>query len=267
MKLIHVRHFWGLNGTLESNIDLAKADGYAAIETGIGLGEPAKVKDLLRATEMKFVAAIFTGGATVDEHLASFRRDVAAAAKFEPLLISVHSGRDSFTFAESVRFYREVVKIEKDLPVKVAHETHRGRVFFNPWITRDVLAEVPELQLCCDLSHWVCVCERLLDDVGPIIDLAAKHCLHIHARVGYEEGPQVPDPSASEYRRQLETHEGWWRKMLAARAAAGHQATTITPEFGPPGYLHTLPHTNVPVADLRTVCNWMKKRLSETLAT
>jgi len=266
MQLIHVRHFWGLNGSFEANLELAKSDGYAAIETGTNVGGPAKIKDLLRASDMKFVAALSTSGNSVEEHLQSFRRLVADAVAFEPMHLSVHSGSDWFSHEESIRFYREVAKIEKDLPVQVAHETHRGRSFYNPWITRDVLAEVPEIQLCCDLSHWVCVCERMLEDCGSIIDVVAKHCLHIHARVGYEEGPQVPDPSAPEYRRHLEAHEGWWRKMIAARAAAGHSTTTITPEFGPPSYLHTLPHTNVPVADLRTVCNWMKNRLTQSLA-
>ena len=76
-----------------------------------------------------------------------------------------------------------------------------------------------------------------------------------------------PDPSAPEYLKHVETHEAWWRKMLAARAAAGQKETTITPEFGPPGYLHTLPHTNVPVADLRKVCNWMRDRVAKTLRT
>ena len=42
--------------------------------------------------------------------------------------------------------------------------------------------------------------------------------------------------------------------------ARGMQVSTLTPEFGPPPYLHTLPHTNVPVADLADVCDWMSVR-------
>ena len=33
---------------------------------------------------------------------------------------------------------------------------------------------------------------------------------------------------------------------------------TIEPEHGPAPYLHTLPHTNVPVADLWAVNDWIK---------
>lgn len=31
----------------------------------------------------------------------------------------------------------------------------------------------------------------------------------------------------------------------------------MTPEFGPDGYLHTLPFTNAPVADLWEINTWM----------
>ena len=36
----------------------------------------------------------------------------------------------------------------------VHHETHRGRYFFHPRPTRDMLALYPDLTLTADLSHW-----------------------------------------------------------------------------------------------------------------
>jgi hypothetical protein len=43
----------------------------------------------------------------------------------------------------------------------------------------------------------------------------------------------------------------------------GLAESTLTPEFGPPPYLPTLPHTYVPVADLANVCDWMARRQTE----
>jgi hypothetical protein len=37
-------------------------------------------------------------------------------------------------------------------------------------------------------------------------------------------------------------------------------ASTLTPEYGPPAYLHTLPHTAMPVADLWAICHWQAQR-------
>jgi hypothetical protein len=142
----------------------------------------------------------------------------------------------------------------------VAHETHRGRALYNPWITRRLLRHFAPLRLCCDFSHWVCVCERLVDTEIDILRECAARCIHLHARVGYEEGPQVPDPRAPEYQRHLEAHERWWQLIWEAQAAAGHLRSTLTPEYGPPDYLHTLPYSKMPVANLWEVCDWQAQR-------
>jgi hypothetical protein len=39
--------------------------------------------------------------------------------------------------------------------------------------------------------------------------------------------------------------------------ARGYRTTTLTPEFGRDGYLHHLPFTDVPVADLSQLNEWM----------
>jgi len=58
---------------------------------------------------------------------------------------------------------------------------------------------VPELLLCADLSHFVVVTETHPADwkLTEAIDALADRVIHIHARVGYEEGPQVNDPRVS----------------------------------------------------------------------
>ena len=45
---------------------------------------------------------------------------------------------------------------------------------------------------------------------------------------------------------------------LHATPQDGRETMTIEPEHGPAPYLHTLPHTNVPVADLWAVNDWIK---------
>ncbi|RAN84018.1 xylose isomerase, partial [Bacillus sp. SRB_28] len=45
-----------------------------------------------------------------------------------------------------------------------------------------------------------------------------------------------------------------------------YQQTTLTPEFGPDGYLHHLPFTNVPVADLWSLNAWMAEHEQQHFA-
>lgn len=92
-----------------------------------------------------------------------------------------------------------------------------------------------------------------------------QRAIHIHGRVGYAQGPQVPHPSAPEYEQELTAFETWWKRICALRAEEGASFMTITPEFGPPGYMHTLPYVNQPVVDLWGVNFWMTERLRKTL--
>ena len=205
----------------------------------------------------------FTSGDSVAAHVESFELQRNRALELGATQLTAHGGLDRWSLGESESFYKAVLEIEKVHPLPVAHETHRGRILFNPWVTRALLEKFESLRLCCDLSHWVCVAERVNWDEsdGAILKLCSDRCIHIHARVGYPEGPQVPDPSAAEYATDLAAHELWWQAIWKSQRSRGMNFSTVTPEFGPPGYLHTLPHTNVPVADLAKVVDWMSQRL------
>lgn len=264
MQLLLARHLWGMNGTHEELFPRIKAQGYTIIENGLpNLETRSYFKDLLQLHELNYIPQIFTNGNSVEEHIASFRQQLTQAAWFQPTKINCHGGADVWSLEQSIHFYTEALKIEEEIGVPVAHETHRGRIFFYPGITAQLLERFENLKLCCDLSHWVCVGERLLDDQLEVVRLSARHCIHIHARVGYEEGPQVPDPRAPEYLSYVEAHERWWNIIWDEQEKQGMEESTLTPEFGPPGYLHTLPYTQAPVADLEAICNWQAQREQE----
>jgi hypothetical protein len=267
MKLILFRHLWGVDATWEQVFPQFKKAGYQGIESKLPLSaERRQFRSLLAAYGFDYVPQIFTAGRTVAEHIESFREQVADAMTMQPRFINSHSGRDAFSENDSERFFAAAFKIETEAGVKVVHETHRGRILFNPWVTSRLLKRFDVLKLCCDFSHWVCVCERLLDDEMAIIRQCAARCHHLHTRVGYEQGPQVPDPRAPEYQRHLAAHERWWRIVWRAQKKKGDKFSTLTPEFGPPFYLHTLPFTNTPVTDLREVCDWQAKRQAANFA-
>jgi hypothetical protein len=261
MQLMLFRHLWGVEEPWEEAFPRIKAAGYHGIEAGPPRPEDeARWQDLLAAYEFAYIADFSTIGEGVQAHLDSFAAILERAKKLRPLLANVHSGRDSWRQAERETFCAGALAAERALEMPICHETHRGRMFNTPWATADLLQAFPDLRLSCDYSHWVCVAERLLPDAGPILELSARHCLHIHARVGYEEGPQVPDPRAPEYAAHLAAHESWWDLVWEAQAARGMQVSTLTPEFGPPPYQHTLPYSGERVGNLNEICDWQAAR-------
>ncbi|MCK5442661.1 MAG: sugar phosphate isomerase/epimerase, partial [Maribacter sp.] len=88
---------------------------------------------------------------------------------------------------------------------------------------------------------------------------------HIHARVGFAEGPQVNDPEAPEWQKALNRHLDIWEKVIRKKWTESNRPFTITSEFGPPNYMPTLPYTRLPVADQWKANVFIMKALKERM--
>jgi hypothetical protein len=120
----------------------------------------------------------------------------------------------------------------------------------------------PDLKLTLDISHWCNVHESLLEDQSENVEAALNRTGHIHARIGHQEGPQVNDPRAPEWKQAFDTHLAWWDNVVAQKAKRNETVTILT-EFGPPTYMQTLPYTFTPVSDQWAINVYMMKFLKQ----
>jgi hypothetical protein len=260
MKLIKCKSLWGMEGTLNQQFELIAKAGYCGVEAPLPAPENQnEFQELLERYQLSYIAQIFAA------HHEEFEEQAERASGFRPLLLNSHSAKDDMPYEQQLDFFQRAIKVEKRLGIPAGHETHRGRAMFTPWNTTRLLADLKELKITADFSHWVCVCESLLENHAEHIDSAISRTIHIHTRVGYTQGPQVPDPRAPEYQEELKAHTAWWRKIIHARTSDKSDFMTFTPEYGPPGYLHTLPYTRQPVADIWDVCLWMGRYVEEEI--
>jgi sugar phosphate isomerase/epimerase len=264
---MQVKYFISVWGWVDSPADYdqydqklaqAKAAGYDGIEAGPPEIDPAAWTELLDKHGLLYLGMIFpfTGEA--------FREQYDAILPYRPMMLCVHSGRDRMSFEDGCKYLDTALKVEADGDIPVAHELHRGRMFCNPWQTVPYVERFENLKFCADFSHFVNVCESLLDDhVGDLIEPIIQRSIHIHGRVGHEEGPQVPDPRAPEWLKYVEVHEAWWDRIHAARKADGAKVLPFDPEFGGDPYLPRLPYTKTPMVDLWDVRLWMMNRTKQ----
>jgi sugar phosphate isomerase/epimerase len=257
MKLSIYKSLWGMSGTLGEQFLMIATAGFDGVESAIiEISDRPEFKALLREYNLDYIPLIYTEG----DHLVNFRELVERAAEFEPKKIIAHAGRDLWTYEEQVTFLKEAIKIEKEFGIPIAHETHRRRPLFTPMNALQLMSDLPHLKINADLSHWCCVTESMLEDHSKAIELTAKRAIHIHTRVGYENGPQVPNPRAPEWAAHLAKFESWWKMIIDEHKNSGEEELTITPEYGPPSYMQTIPFENKPVADLWDVCLWSAGR-------
>jgi hypothetical protein len=253
---------WGFGGDLDQAVATACRHGFDGLEANLhhpaltGL-PPRALRERLAQAGLVLVLELFTGGDYVpsldvspDRHLLELERQLQRAPALAPARVTVLTGSDSWPWPVQERFWRRALALARECPLPVSFETHRSRSFYSPWTIAAFLEAFPDLRLTADLSHWCAVAERLMTPELDPVRAIAPRVDHIHARVGHAQGPSVGHPFAPEWAEALEAHRSCWALFVRQRSTASQGPFTITPEFGPDGYLPSLPFTRQPVADL-----------------
>ena len=160
---------------------------------------------LHRGAGLDLIAQIATHGKTPAEHLTSLRENYQNSLECEPIAVNCHTGKDCFSFEDNRRLLEAAVELSEKGGIPILHEIHRGRALFTAPLCRDFIGAVPGLRLTADFSHLFCVHESDLSDQPEAVEAIIAASDHIHARVGFAEGPQVSDPRNPGYQEWLET--------------------------------------------------------------
>lgn len=264
LQLVLVKSTWGMEEPLPAALERMAAAGYDGVEIVVPPFPPvdaAAQRATVQASGLEPVPLVL--GPDTRE---AYRASIEAAASYGPRQITSHTGVDAWSDAEAVDFLGWALELEREIGIPINHETHRTRILYTPWRTAAILRQLPDLRIVADYSHWVCVAERLLADRADDMALANERARHVHARVGHPEGPQVNDPRSPANADAVAAHEAWWADIFRRRAADGSARITVTPEYGPPPYMPTVPFTEAPVADLWDVCLHGAGRIRELFA-
>ncbi|MEH6514222.1 MAG: sugar phosphate isomerase/epimerase, partial [Maribacter arcticus] len=182
---------------------------------------------------------------------------------YHPNFINSHTGKDHFSFKDNCLVIEAIESFSKQNNIPVYHEIHRGRFTFHSGTTLTYLDKYPQLQLVGDLSHWCVVSESMLQDQEHILEKIIPHIKHIHARVGFEQAPQVNNPFAPEWNTYLEQYLHWWQRIIKEHISL--DTFSITPEFGPYPYMPQSPFSKKPLANQQELNVTMKTYLESRL--
>ena len=247
-------------------LDKIRMAGYDGLESWVP--EDALLKrqlfDYLQKHEMYIVTHQHQAkGTTFKEFKLSFLKNLLICAEPGPILINSHTGRDYFSLEQNLELIDLAQEFSGKSGIMVVHETHRGRVGYSPQMTEQVFDANKNFMITADLSHWVCVTESFLENFSGILSEAIGRTKHVHTRIGYEEGPQVTDPRAPEWKYAVDYFLGWWDRIVDANDQLKREILPFTTEFGPPPYMPTIPFTNQPVANQFEINCYMKDLLNE----
>ncbi|HEX8548489.1 MAG TPA: sugar phosphate isomerase/epimerase [Cytophagaceae bacterium] len=261
---------WGCENLSWDNFLVnVKNEGYDGIEYGIAnettKDELEKTWEKIDEHQLEVIPQHYgTYDADFNKHYDRYAAWLELVKPFPAAKIDSQTGKDFFSFEQNKQLIDLAVKHTEDCGVDVYHETHRNKFPFAAHITKEYLARIPYLKITLDASHWVNVAESFLEDQSEAMDLAIQRTEHIHARVGYPEGPQVPDPRAPEWKDALNAHIKWWDRIVNRKKIEDPDSViTITPEFGPYPYMVHLPYVESPIASQWEINKFMKDILKE----
>ncbi len=253
MKLLFFCPRWGsMDIPIGEFVRKVKQAGFDGVEFSLPMDDDER-RDILTAIRREDLLFIGQHWETVninfEEHKKEYLNRLHNLATGDPLLIDSQTGRDFFTFEQNMELIRSAAEFTGETGIPVLHETHRGKFSFAAHITRKFLEADRALRICADFSHWCNVAESLLEDQPETLELAISRADHIHARVGFQEGPQIPDPRAPEWSAVLDRHVSWWDSIIRRARGENREYFTITPEFGPYPYMTILPFSREPIAN------------------
>ena len=242
---------WGFEGSWEAFFLKTKSSGYDGVEVWLpkNVKVQQEVSKGLKKHQLKVIYLCGTNkNLPFNASLTAYRNDLNRAIALDPYAINSHTGNDFFSLEQNLEFILVANELSKQHNIPIYHETHRGRFSYSLPETKQFLDADSTFRLTLDISHWLVVHESMLVGEQQLLDAVLKRTDHMHARVGFEEGPQVNNPRAPEWNTILDRHLSIWESVLLSRQKIG-LSTTITTEFGPPNYLPTEPFTQKPLSD------------------
>ena len=158
-------------------------------------------------------------------------------------LVAINAVTFPFTPEEGADFVQRSLDLARESGVEAHFETHRLTLTTDMLYTIQVMDLVPEMELVCDLSHFVVAREFIVppDDFhAEQIDRVLKRCVGLQGRIATREQVQI-QPTFAQHKAWVDLFWSWWEQGFRYwRARKGPDAImNFLCELGPPPYAIT----------------------------
>ena len=165
------------------------------------------------------------------------------AAELEARFVAINAVTFPFTPEEGATFVTGALDLARSMGVEAHFETHRYTLTTDMLYTIQLMELVPEMELVCDLSHFVVSREFTLppDDFhAEQMDKVLRRCVGLQGRIATREQAQI-QPAFERHQPWVNQFWAWWEqgfRYWRARKAPDAVMNFLC-ELGPPPYAIT----------------------------
>lgn len=276
MQIKYICTYWGCE-QLSPKAFLSKVmeSGYDGVEINVPeddsfVAELLQELQIIRSTKNKdfiFIAqqVLSNQKESVNEYIERMTQRLHFLTALQPDYINSHTGKDFFDFSDNCNIIEITEQIAKKAGIPIWHEIHRGRFSFHLKTLLNYIEIFPKMKLIADFSHFCVVSESDLHDQYDLLLKVFPNIKHIHARVGFEQSPQVNHPFAPEWEKHLHLFLFWWKQIIEKQEKLNSEVFSITPEFGPFPYMPQEPFTLKPLSNQWEINLKIKSFLQQNL--
>ncbi|VVO35221.1 sugar phosphate isomerase/epimerase family protein [Pseudomonas fluorescens] len=224
--------------SIEAQLEQIAAAGFDGITDHFWVGpHAARLSSAAKARGLQIEGQVFPR--TVDDLAAAI--DVASRHGCHHL--TLQADVRPRTLAQAIELIEGWQRLAEQVDFPILLETHRYRLTSDLLFTLDILAEMPDLKLLADLSHYVVgreLPEPATAEDDRQIQTILRHSWGFHGRVASCEQVQVALGFAR-HRPWVERFLGWWRYGIEDWLARPNTPASLsfTCELGPPPYAIT----------------------------
>jgi hypothetical protein len=225
---------------IEERFAAVKADGWHGMTIDLG----AMTLDQAKTTVPYFAKYGLEGGLTAfPKSIEDLRPAIHLAKDIGARQVVVIGQVMPVSIEGMVAVVREWLKVAREEAMPILFETHRASITNDLFATLQLIDAVPEMRLCCDLSHYVVDREMippLSDELNSQISRILARSDSFQGRIASRNQIQV-QIAFPQHAKWLKLFEGWWREGFQrwrARAGATDQLVYLS-ELGPTEYAIT----------------------------
>ena len=231
----------GVKLPLQEVCDMVAAEGFSGMAIDLGAADVQPAHDVRPHLERSNLTPL---SVACPNSVESLRDTLKMSKDFGSPFVDIIGQVFPLSVEGGIPIIRKWIEMADEIGIPVQFETHRNCITNDLFYTLQLLDAVPEMRLCCDLSHYIVDREfwyPISDDNQALIQRCIERSDSFQGRVASRQQIQL-QINFPQNQKWVQVFEDFWRRGFDSWLRRNpHGSPIFLCELGPPEYAMTGP--------------------------